>query len=905
MPRVRRLAVPVLALLLVLAPAAFAAPAGSGLRPIDELDIEARLAESRAQRAKEAELKQRNAEGQMLALFERTFNQEQYDVQHYDLTLALNPTTHILTGTNVITAEVTGAAISTLELDLDTGMSVTACTAGGGATTWTHAAGLLTVNLDRSYGPGETVQASVSYAGNPSGGAFGWDTHLGQPIIWTLSEPFGAREWWPCKDLNSDKAETMDIRVTVPSTLIVASNGSLEADVDNGNGTRSFHWHSSYPIVPYLVSLAIHPYAVNSDWYTPMGGGDPMEVRFYVYPDDVGNAAENNAKVVGMIEAFAPAFGEYPFINEKYGHAQFPWGGGMEHQTCTSMGGWWESVIAHELGHQWYGDMITCADFSHIWLNEGFASWTEAVYYESLGGPEAYRQYMDGMAYYGPGTVIVENPYSENIFDGNLSYDKGAWLVHMLRGVLGDEDFFAGLAAYRTQYGFGSATTEQLRDVLEGVSGRDLDAFCQQWVYGEYFPVYRLGWTATPGMVQVDIEQIQENTGLFAMPITLRVNTDQGSTDFVVENSLASESYQLSVAGTVESVQLDPDRWILRQVQTTVSNPTFAAGILVVNGVDWDTYAPEIQNAYLAEVFWGGNEFDFWDTFPAPAGGYPATLPAPLGHGSVPGEVIGQYSTVVWVGNNYAGDLPKWQETPIASYLAVGGNVLLLGRMGESFLAGNLADYLGVTFNGSGTPGNCTAVYPGLVNVAFTGSQSYTDVFATSVGPNSTLLCQTTSGFSGTRGTGVHAQPPGGGSHRPEGGQFVYLAGRPYRMDFTALGANIAFILEHFFAEPWTVTGAPGETAAAFGLAGSYPNPFNPKTTIAFDLPAAGQAQLAVYDVAGRLVRVLAAGLLPAGRQQLDWDGRDAAGREAAAGVYLARLSAAGRSDTQRLVMLK
>ncbi len=232
--------------------------------------------------------------------------------------------------------------------------------------------------------------------------------------------------------------------------------------------------------------------------------------------------------------------------------------------------------------------------------------------------------------------------------------------------------------------------------------------------------------------------------------------------------------------------------------------------------------------------------------------------------------------------------------------------MLLLTRMGEDFLAGALADYLGITLNASGTPGNCVAVYPGLVNVPFTGSQSYTDVFATAVGPNSTLLCQTTSGFSGIRGTGVHAQPPGGGSHRPEGGQFVYLAGRPYRMNFTALGANVAFILDHFFGEPWTVTGAPGDApAAAFGLAGNYPNPFNPQTTIAFALPAAGPARLAIYDVAGRLVRVLVDGSQAAGAQRAEWDGRDGLGQPAAAGVYLARLEAAGKADTQRLVLLK
>ncbi|MBM4117877.1 hypothetical protein FJ251_09055 [bacterium] len=898
----RRTLTPVVALACALigAATAFAAPADL------DLDLRARLAESRAARAREAELKQRNAERQLLALFERTVNQEQYDVRQYDLALNLNPTTQTLTGTNIITATVVGAAISTLELDLATGMTVTACTAGGQPVAWTHSAGLLRVTLDHAYANGDEIEVVVNYTGNPGGEAFGWDSHLGQPMIWTLSEPFGARQWWPCKDLNTDKAETMRIKVTVPSNLIVASNGKLISDVNNGNGTRTFHWYSNYPIVPYLVSLAIHPYAVNSDWYTPLGGGAPMEVRFYVYPDDVGNAAGPNAEVVGMLEAFVPRFGEYPFVTEKYGHAQFPWGGGMEHQTCTSLGGWWQSVIAHELAHQWWGDEITCADFGHIWLNEGFASWGEAVYYESLGGAAAYQQYMDGMAYYGPGTVFVENPYTENIFDGNLSYDKGAWIVHMLRGALGDADFFAGLAAYRAQYGGGSATTEQLRDMLEGVSGRDLDAFFQQWVYGEYFPVYRYAWTAIPGGVQVDVEQIQTNTGLFTMPIQLRVTTDLGVTNFTVENSLASQSYALDVAGTVESVALDPDHWILRQVQTTVNNPTFAAGILVVNGVDWATYSPDIQNAYLAGAFWGDNAFDFWDTFPAPAGGYPVSLPPPLGHGSVPAEVIGQYSTVVWVGNNFNGDLPKWQETPILSYLEVGGNVLLISRMGEDFLSGALANYLGITFNGSGTLGNYLAVYPGLINIPLTGTQSFVDVFSTAVGPNSTLLFRVTSGFGSARGVGVHAQPPGGGSHRPEGGRFVYLAGRPYRMDFGALRTNVDFVLEHFFGEPWTTTGAPGETPlAAFGLAGNFPNPFNPKTTIAFDLPAAGRARLAIYDVAGRELRSLVDGLQPAGRQQVDWDGRDAAGREVAAGVYLARLEAAGRRDRQRLLLLK
>jgi len=892
-----------LSVFLMLAMPIVAQAAPGGMTP-DEIERHAR--EIRAHRAEEAAMKQRNAEGWLLAEFQRTFNQEQYDVQHYDLVMDLNPSNSILTGTNTVTALVTGSAISTLELDLDSGMSVSACTAGGVSANFSHASGLLTVTLDQSYGPGQTVVVSVDYAGNPGGGAFGWDSHGGSPMIWTLSEPYGAREWWPCKDLNTDKAETMDITVTVPDDLLVASNGSLLSDTNNGNGTRTFHWYSSYPIVPYLVSLAIHPYVVSSDWYTPEAGGADMEVRFYVFPSDVGNDG-NHALVVPMLEAMVPQFGEYPFVNEKYGHAQFLWGGGMEHQTMTSMGGFWESVIAHELGHQWWGDEITCADFSHIWLNEGFASWSEAIWFESQGGPAAYRQYMDTMAYMGGGTVIVENPYSDNIFDGNLSYDKGAWVVHMLRGVLGDTDFYAGLAEYRNQYAGGAATTEQLRDVLEGVSGIDLDAFMQQWVYGDYFPVYQYSWSAAPGGLDLNVQQIQTNTGLFTMPITIRVTTDQGVSDHVIANSLADTDYFLAVAGNVESVELDPDRWILRQVQTTVSDPSFDAGILLVNGVDWGTYDPEIQNAYEAKAFWGASDIAFWDCFLEPAGGYPSTLPAPLGQGSaVPADVIGDYSTVIWVGNHYNGDLPKWQETPILSYLETGGNVLLMGRRGLSFLDGALADYLGVSFVNDGTLGNCVAVYPGLVDIPFTGSQSWNDVFSMSVGANSTLLFKDTSGFGGERGTGVHAQPPGGGTHRAEGAQFVYLAGRPYRMDHAALRGNVEFILENLFLEPWTVTALPEEgPAAAFKLEGNFPNPFNPKTTIRFSLPETAQAELSVYDVEGRLVRALQAGRLEAGTHAIDWDGRDEAGREAAAGVYLYRLTAGEYEATERMVLLK
>ena len=871
---------------------------GSELDPQEELRLT--LFEHRQE---EAVMKNRLARLVLESEAAQTRNQVDYDARHYDLDLDLNPSTNILTGTVVATVEVLAPSITIVELDLRTSMTVSAATSGGNPTNWSHANHVVTVNLDRAYTLGETVVVSVSYSGNPSSGYFGWDSYGGQDMIWTLSEPYGARYWWPCKDVNSDKPDSLDIQVTVPDNLIVASNGALVSDVDNG-ATRTFTFDHDYPIATYLVSLAIHPYTVYSDWYTPQGGGDPMEVVFYVFPDLFDEVQENFGKTVPMLDVFAQGFGEYPFVDEKYGHAMFTWGGGMEHQTITSLGGWWEDVISHEAAHQWWGDMITCEDFQHIWLNEGFATWSEAYWKEQTEGFPLYQQYMDAAAYYGSGTIIIEDPYNDNIFNTNLSYNKASWVVHMVRGVVGDTDFFDGLALYRATYGYDSATTEEFRDVMETMSGLDLDQFFQQWIYGEYFPVYHYEWTDNGGTVDLTVEQVQTNTGLFTMPIQVRVVTDTDTFEFVVQNSQASEQYQLPVTGVVESVLLDPDRWILRQIQTEVTDPTFEQGILLVNGVDWNTYGTEIYSAYEDSVFWGDNDITFWDNFIEPGGGYPANLPAPLGHGPVPADVIGQYSSVVWVGNHYNGDLPKWQETPILSYLETGGNVLLMTRRGMSFLEGPLTDFLGITWAADGVSlNNCTSTYLGLVDIPFTNSQSWADVFFTSVGPNSLLLFKDT---TMNRGTGVHAQPPGGGTHRPDGAQFVHVAGRPYRMDHDALRANVEFILEHFFGEPYNQTTAPGDAVPTrVMLSSNYPNPFNPHTTIPYALPAQGRARLAIYDVAGRLVSVLVDGLRPAGEHTAVWNGEDDAGRPAASGVYIARLQTKVENLARPMVLLR
>ncbi len=503
---------------------------------------------------------------------ERTANQEQYDVTFYDLIMDVESSTETLVGITTIEAVVLAGPLSTMELNLQENMTVSTTTCAGQEVSHNHADNLLTVNLDRPYDEGEEISVTVTYAGAPSSDSFGWSSYGGAPLVWTLSEPYGARNWWPCKDLNTDKADSVALHVTVDDNLIVASNGLLEQETVPAPGKRTYHWRTRYPIPTYLVSLAIHPYAVFSDEYTGLDGETTMPVDNYVIPAYQGQASVGYAPTVAMITAFAQAFGEYPFIEEKYGHAHFPWGGGMEHQTLSSMtyefyGAY---LVAHELAHQWWGDMITCADFSHIWLNEGFATWCEAYWQEVHNGPEAYREEMADAAYYGPGTVFVEDPEDfYDIFDYSLTYQKASWVVHMLRGQLGDEDFFAGLRLYRENYRYGSATTEQFQEMMEQASGRDLTPFIQQWIYGSGHPYYQVNWNTNPvpggTHVQVRIEQLQLGQ-VFDMAIDLRLEALLGGERVRVENNRRVQYYDFTVTGSVSGVVLDPDDWILCEV---------------------------------------------------------------------------------------------------------------------------------------------------------------------------------------------------------------------------------------------------------------------------------------------------------------------------------------------------
>ena len=561
------------------------------------------------------------------------------------------------------------------------------------------------------------------------------------------------------------------------------------------------------------------------------------------------------------------------------------------------------------MAHQWFGNLVTPKWWDDIWLNEGFARYSEALWLEFAYGAEGYWGKMDAIRYYGDGTIHVPDLNDwDRIFDVNLTYNKAGWVLHMIRGALGDLDFFDFLTAYRQSHEYGAATTEDFIAVLNDFTGEDYTAFINQWIYEEYFPVYEPAWesivTREGDELHLTITQLQTNTVIFEMPMTVRVSLEGGgSVDFTVQNNQQTQEYVFALPAAATEVALDPDDWILKRVSDPIINPSFSDGVLLVNGVSWETYAAEIDVAYENEAFWGELEIDFWDYFQEPAGGYPSTLPPVLGHGSVPSAVLGNYSTVIWVGNNYAGDINGWENTNISGYLAAGGNVLLMTRQGDAFLNSEMRDYLGVTGLSNSTIYDCISVFPQLTTIARIGTQSYCSTFSSTLTlPTSTLLYQAEQNFTPDRGIGVWRKPDEGGTYNPDGGQFVFLSGRPYRWNSADLSANIEIIVNDLFANPQDIFDDGLEPAR---LSLRLQNPAREKSVIHFDLPATSRTSLAVYDAEGRMIRSLYDAHLESGPHSFRWDGNNAGGSPITAGVYYVRLATETQQQVRPLLILR
>lgn len=507
------------------------------------------------------------------------------DVVYCKLNLTITFSPNFLYGDVTINLKVDTSSTSNLFLDLVDYISVDSVFLNGEVTTFNHSNNILTIDLDRVYVQSEMLNVRIIYSGDggPNGfGRFKFGAHDGNPVLATLSEPFGSSHWWPCKDTPGDKIDSADIWITVDQSLIPVSNGTLKEIVDNGNGTHTYKWSERYPIAQYLISVTVTDFHQYNTYYN-YSLTDSMIITHYIYPENFNNGLQSLLdETSAMMEVFSDKFGEYPFIEEKYGHAEYTgvFGGAMEHQTCTSMGFWNQDVVAHELAHQWFGDKITCKDWHHIWLNEGFATYLEAVYEEAKNGFNSYQSKIQSemdFAKTATGTIWVQdiNDIGE-IFSGSRSYAKGAVVLHMLRGVVGDEVFFNILNSYinNPPLVYGVATTEDMQAVAENVYGQSLTYFFREWIYGENFPVYNLWWTylQTSGnnyTVQLNITQDSNpNPLFFTMPVQIEFGTSAGDTLITLFNNEQNQNFEFELTGEPQTINFDPGNWILKTVNS-------------------------------------------------------------------------------------------------------------------------------------------------------------------------------------------------------------------------------------------------------------------------------------------------------------------------------------------------
>lgn len=502
-----------------------------------------------------------------------------YDIQYHRCFWSLNPKINSNIAGNVLFSfQVQGGNYDSLAFDLIADLYVDSVLYRGIPTKFIRKGNKVFVYKNGKWLDGERDSFTVFYQGNPASipggfGAYTYDAHATGPIIHTLSQPYGAPFWWPCKQTLSDKIDSIDIIVETARDFKVGSNGVL-VKIDTSNASKSIHfWKHRHPVATYLVAIAVSNYAEFTDYAKFHGRMDSLPVVNYVFPQFLQTTQTEAKRVLPMLRLFDSLFIEYPFMNEKYGHAQFTWGGGMEHQTMSFMVNFSFDLTAHELAHQWFGDLVTCGSWNDLWLNEGFATYLTSVAYEYIYDKNTFRDKMRGtradITADPNGSVKPKDTSSVNqLFNGRLTYRKGAWLLQMLRVRLGDSLFFEGCRQYlisRKANGF--ATTDQFRVVMESVSGSDLREFFKQWYEGDGFPNLKINWEQKGSILKVKIEQTPSNPSVPFWKITVPILfsnklTGQQELKFFTPQKL-TEEYVLNMMFDVDTAIFDPQVTVL------------------------------------------------------------------------------------------------------------------------------------------------------------------------------------------------------------------------------------------------------------------------------------------------------------------------------------------------------
>ncbi|GCE25954.1 aminopeptidase [Dictyobacter alpinus] len=531
------------------------------------------------------------------------------DVQHVKLDVTLDFDQETISGTVYTTFLALYEEVRSISLDAEELQIEKVALENGTRLEYSTTERKLIVVLDRPYKHGEQFTVAVTYHAKPRIGL-----HFMKPApedperpvhAWTFGETRYNSHWLPCHDDLNDQATT-EIIVTVPAQFITISNGNL-LDVKDNGATKTHHWRHDVPHAAYLISLVVGDFAVIEDSYN----GKP--VNYYVRKDRAEDATLLMGKTPAMLRFFGEYTGvEYPY--DKYAQTVVEiYTGAMEHTTATThsfsllpdkraaLDMDLVPVVAHELAHQWFGDLLTCRDLSHGWLKEGFATYFEQLWGEYDRGNDEFKYSMlqeklgyldEDSRYRRPIVYYVYHDRGFELFDRHL-YNKGAWVLHMLRHQLGEQSFRRGMQAYLEKYRAKAVVTGDLLRTLEEVTGRSLERFFQQWVYGGGHPELEVGysWDAERKMAKVKVKQTQkvdELTACFYTPLdiafTLPASEKEAAKAQVKQTSTVTMQVQLGEDGQAEQsfylplerepvlVRIDPDGWLLKTLKFERSN---------------------------------------------------------------------------------------------------------------------------------------------------------------------------------------------------------------------------------------------------------------------------------------------------------------------------------------------
>ena len=516
---------------------------------------------------------------------------EKYDVHFYSLNLNMTNTSSYLSGTAEIHAKANSNLDSAL-FELYPSMIISEVRVNGLIVNFSRFGTAVKAPVNSSANQNFVIE--ISYSGNPptaqtnplggSGMTAGTSPSWGNKVVWSLSEPFSAYEWFPCKQSLRDKADSSFVAVTVPDTCKAGSNGVLINTVPLGNGFTRYEWKNKHAIDYYLISVAVAKYIEYSFYANPVGAPNPILIQNFIYdnPQTFIYFEDEINETGDFMELFYDLYGPYPFEDQKYGHCMAPIGGGMEHQTMTTQGSFSKGLTAHELAHQWWGNSVTCASWSDIFINEGFASYSEYVMLENLYPAEKVQHMLDvhnNVLSQTGGSVWFSDTLNENrIFNGRLSYDKGSGIIHSIRYLMNNDSlFFAGLREFQNDFKDSVARGIDLRNKMQEISGINYTPFFEQWYFGEGYPTYSIRWKQIGQDLLLELNHTASKpsvTPTFTNPIDLRF-TRQGMSDTLIRFDVASNSQQFYISnfGTLSAtITVDPQNWIINNIGTIIQD---------------------------------------------------------------------------------------------------------------------------------------------------------------------------------------------------------------------------------------------------------------------------------------------------------------------------------------------